>query len=275
MSFEEGADAAKEVENLSQSLEVSVMTGHARGSAVSIPAWLACLAGHTQWSLPGAGPNIRPPASVYTGDLREARSFSGGRAWSNDTDALDVLLSHHGRSAWSAEPGRAAGQWAQRPIHATRRFKPPCATPVLRPRRAPRHDNPERRPAHRRPRPQTRRLTIDEAVKLALENNLGIQIARYNPQVEDLTVLQAQAAWAPSFTNTFQRTSTGLAEQQLPGRRPGAKTTDDRVLNTFGVAADAEVGRQLQRRLGRLAARPPTAPSPPSRRSCARRCRSA
>src|SRR5688500_1278633 len=48
------------------------------------------------------------------------------------------------------------------------------------------------------PQGQTRRLTIEEAVKLALENNLGIQIARYNPQVQDLAVAQARAAWVPS-----------------------------------------------------------------------------
>ena len=35
---------------------------------------------------------------------------------------------------------------------------------------------------------QVRRLTVDEAVRLALDNNLGIQIARFNPQVDDLSV---------------------------------------------------------------------------------------
>src|SRR5689334_5582991 len=57
------------------------------------------------------------------------------------------------------------------------------------------------------PAEQTRRLTIEEAVKLALENNLGIQIARFDPQVQDTAVAQAKAAWVPSFQNKFQKNS--------------------------------------------------------------------
>jgi outer membrane protein TolC len=45
-----------------------------------------------------------------------------------------------------------------------------------------------------------------DAVRLALENNLGIQVARINPQIEDLSVAQARAAWAPNFGSTFNRT---------------------------------------------------------------------
>ena len=31
-----------------------------------------------------------------------------------------------------------------------------------------------------------RRLSVDEAVKLAFEQNLGIQVERFNPQIQDL-----------------------------------------------------------------------------------------
>src|SRR5262245_37016113 len=60
-----------------------------------------------------------------------------------------------------------------------------------------------------------RRLTADEAVRLAVENNLGIQISRLDPQIEDLNILSARGAWAPSFNsqfanNSFQRPSTNL-----------------------------------------------------------------
>ena len=44
------------------------------------------------------------------------------------------------------------------------------------------------------PGAQVRRLTVDEAVRLALENNLGIQIARINPQIQDLSVAIARSA---------------------------------------------------------------------------------
>jgi outer membrane protein len=55
---------------------------------------------------------------------------------------------------------------------------------------------------------ETRRLTVEEAVRLALENNLGVRVARIDPQVEDLGVAQARAAWFPTLTTTLQSAGT-------------------------------------------------------------------
>ncbi len=52
-----------------------------------------------------------------------------------------------------------------------------------------------------------RRLSIDDAVTLALEQNLGIQIQRIDPQIQDLGIAQARAFWAPSLTSSLQRQS--------------------------------------------------------------------
>jgi outer membrane protein len=52
-----------------------------------------------------------------------------------------------------------------------------------------------------------RQLTADDAVKLALEQNLGIQIERLNPQIQDLSVAQARSFWAPSLSSSIQRDS--------------------------------------------------------------------
>lgn len=52
---------------------------------------------------------------------------------------------------------------------------------------------------------QVRRLTPEEAVRLALENNLGIRLARLDPQIQDLNVLSARAGWAPLFTTVYQQ----------------------------------------------------------------------
>src|SRR5262245_43564666 len=52
-----------------------------------------------------------------------------------------------------------------------------------------------------------RRLTMDEAVKLALEQNLGIKIQRMDPQIQDLSVATARSAWAPNLTTQFNRNS--------------------------------------------------------------------
>ena len=58
------------------------------------------------------------------------------------------------------------------------------------------------------PDPQLRRLTLDDAVKLALENNLGLQAARFNPQLQDLNLVVARTAWNPSLTTRFQQNGT-------------------------------------------------------------------
>ncbi len=52
-----------------------------------------------------------------------------------------------------------------------------------------------------------RRLSIDEAVKLALEQNLGIRIQRIDPQIQDVGIAQARAFWAPNLTTAVQRQS--------------------------------------------------------------------
>jgi outer membrane protein len=43
-------------------------------------------------------------------------------------------------------------------------------------------------------------LSVDEAVKLALEQNLGIQVERLNPQLQDIAIEQARTAWRPGLT---------------------------------------------------------------------------
>lgn len=52
-----------------------------------------------------------------------------------------------------------------------------------------------------------KRLTVDGAVQLALEQNLGIQIQRLDPQIQDVGIAQARSFWAPQFTTGVQRQS--------------------------------------------------------------------
>ena len=84
---------------------------------------------------------------------------------------------------------------------------------------------------------QMRSLTIDEAVRLALDNNLGIQIARFNPQVQDLSVALARSAWTPSFTTVIQGASTSTPNSGfLSGATTGQnKTTTGRMLSNVGL----------------------------------------
>jgi outer membrane protein len=80
-----------------------------------------------------------------------------------------------------------------------------------------------------------RRLTVDEAVRLALENNLGVQVARIDPQIEDLGVAQAQAAWFPTFTSTLQGASVDTPNASFLSGALGPKTTDERLSTNVGV----------------------------------------
>ncbi len=91
---------------------------------------------------------------------------------------------------------------------------------------------------------QVRLLTIDEAVRLALDNNLGIQIARFNPQVQDLSVALARSAWVPSFTTVIQGASTsapnsGFLSNATTGQN---KTTTGRVLSNVGLVQQTPWG---------------------------------
>jgi len=53
----------------------------------------------------------------------------------------------------------------------------------------------------------TRSLSMDDAVKLALEQNLGIRIQRIDPQIQDLGIGQAKALWTPTLTSSLSRNS--------------------------------------------------------------------
>lgn len=49
----------------------------------------------------------------------------------------------------------------------------------------------------------TRRLSIDEAVTLALEQNLDLQVERINPRIEDMSVAEARSVYTPVLSSTF------------------------------------------------------------------------
>ena len=82
---------------------------------------------------------------------------------------------------------------------------------------------------------QVQRLTVEEAVRLALEHNLGIQVARANPQIEDLSVASARGAWTPAFTSTLQNASTESPSNSFLSGAQGAGISDDRFLTNVGL----------------------------------------
>jgi outer membrane protein TolC len=83
--------------------------------------------------------------------------------------------------------------------------------------------------------PLTRRLTADEAVKLALENNLGIRVARIDPQVQDLNIVNAKTGWTPNFSTTLQTNNNAAPNQNFLAGAQGGKTTSDQFAGNLGL----------------------------------------
>jgi outer membrane protein TolC len=58
-------------------------------------------------------------------------------------------------------------------------------------------------------------VSIEEAVRMALENNLGIQIEKLNPQIQVLGVSRARAVYAPSLLTGFTRRNSSSPPQDF------------------------------------------------------------
>jgi len=86
-----------------------------------------------------------------------------------------------------------------------------------------------------------RRLSVNDAVALALEQNLGIQIERYNPQIDDMSIAQTRAAWAPTLTSSLLNTSTANpATSTFSGGQ--SKVTDGLFQTGLGVEQRLSTG---------------------------------
>jgi HAE1 family hydrophobic/amphiphilic exporter-1 len=89
----------------------------------------------------------------------------------------------------------------------------------------------------------TRRLTIDDAVKTALEQNLDVQVARIDPQVAQLTVDQSRGVWLPQLSGSTRFTSSSQppnsflsgAEDTLTSRTFFGTLGIDQLLPKFGT----------------------------------------
>jgi outer membrane protein len=59
-----------------------------------------------------------------------------------------------------------------------------------------------------------REMTLEQAIQIALENNLDLKVARMNPQIQDYTLQQTLANYRPTISGTFtqNRSSTPLTD---------------------------------------------------------------
>lgn len=80
-----------------------------------------------------------------------------------------------------------------------------------------------------------RQLSVDDAVRLALEQNLNIQVERLNPQIQDLSIAQARSFWSPSINSSIATASQDSpANSFLSGGQ--TKVSDDRFSTSVGVS---------------------------------------
>jgi len=76
-----------------------------------------------------------------------------------------------------------------------------------------------------------KQLSVDEAVALALEQNLNLQVQRLDPQLQDLSILQVKTAWTPVVSSTFSnRSATSPVSSVLAGA-VDSLTNDNLVAN--------------------------------------------
>jgi outer membrane protein len=86
------------------------------------------------------------------------------------------------------------------------------------------------------------RLTADEAVKMALENNLAVQSERLGPRIGTLNVAQARALFVPRLQSVTSTRSSTSPPDFLANAGATDTTTSDRVFTTVGVAQNIRWG---------------------------------
>lgn len=97
-------------------------------------------------------------------------------------------------------------------------------------------------PASQEPSGPEIRLTADEAVRLALENNLGVQAERLGPRISTLNVASARALFAPRLqSNTSTRSSTNPPDFLAQGGATDV-TTSERIFTSVGLAQNLPWG---------------------------------
>ena len=71
---------------------------------------------------------------------------------------------------------------------------------------------------------ETLKLTRDEAVRMAVENNPDLAVARFEPAASDARVSAAQAVFLPTFSSALQRNSTQTPPANLFSGETGIQT---------------------------------------------------
>src|SRR5581483_11307586 len=86
-------------------------------------------------------------------------------------------------------------------------------------------------------------LTLDDAVKLALDRNLDIAVQRLNPEISDIAIASVRSVYRPTLTSTFGPQSiTQLPTSQLQLGQGGTATVTDTMTYNGGLAQNVPWG---------------------------------
>ena len=86
-------------------------------------------------------------------------------------------------------------------------------------------------------------LTLEDAVKLTLERNLDIAVQRLNPEISDLAVATARAAYFPSLTSTLlTQGQTTASTNSIGGGAAAVGVTNDAANWNGGLAQNLRLG---------------------------------
>lgn len=85
-------------------------------------------------------------------------------------------------------------------------------------------------------------LAMDDAVRMALENNLGIQQERLNPQIQNYGVARANSAFTPSLFSSLSRGSSAAPPTDFLSTGGLGVVTSGSFSTTAGVAQQLRFG---------------------------------
>ena len=85
-------------------------------------------------------------------------------------------------------------------------------------------------------------VSIEEAVRMALENNLGLQIERLNPQIQVLGIARATAVYAPTLFSNLNRRSATAPPGDFLSSGGAAIVTNSNFGTTGGVQQQISLG---------------------------------
>ena len=106
------------------------------------------------------------------------------------------------------------------------------ATPVAAQTRPSLLDGVARRAAAPQPVTPAMQLSVDQAVSLALEQNLGIQVERLGPRIQDYSVSAARSSWTPVINSSLS--SRDATQAPTSSISPSSTTTT--LSTAFGAS---------------------------------------